>query len=172
MEENLIMAETEAETETDESVTEEARAPVSEIAEAVEEMPDSESELELLRAEVQTLKDALNKKEAEQSKILGELESFNRLFPEISVKDVPEAVWKNVDSGIPLSAAYALYEKETARLSDKAMEINRRNAAMSAGIAGKEAEKEYFSPDEVRAMSQREVHENYSKIQRSMKHWL
>ena len=30
---------------------------------------------------------------------------------------------------------------------------------------------EYFSPEEVRAMSQRQVHENYRKILDSMKQW-
>ena len=167
MEEKIIITEAEAE----EAVSAEVDTPLWETDEASDKTPADTDELERLRAEVQTLKDTLSRKETEQSKILGELEQFNKLFPEVSVKDVPEKVWKNVDSGIPLSAAYALYEKETSRLSDKALEVNRRNAALSAGIAGKEAEKEYFSPDEVRAMSQREVHENYSKIKRSMKHW-
>ncbi len=163
MDENLIITEA----ETEDITSEETEAPLSETQESTEEA----DELALLKAEVQTLREALSKKEAEQSKILGELEEFVRLFPDISVKDVPSSVWKSVDGGIPLSAAYALYEKEMSRLSNKALEVNRRNAALSAGIAGKEAEKEYFSPDEVRAMSPREVHQNYSKIRRSMQHW-
>ncbi len=128
-------------------------------------------ELSALRSEILELKAALSKKEAEKEKILGELEEFSRLFPDTPIKSVPENVWRNVDRGIPLSAAYALYERETARLFGRANEVNIRNAAMSAGKAGFDSAKEYFSPDEVRAMSQAEVHENYKKIQNSMKHW-
>ena len=53
----------------------------------------------------------------------------------------------------------------------RADEINRRNAERSAGRAGTNAAPEYFSPDEVRAMSQHEVRENYQKIRASMKRW-
>ena len=53
----------------------------------------------------------------------------------------------------------------------RADEINRKNASLSAGSVGKGHAGEYFSPDEVRAMTQREVHDNYSKIKESMRFW-
>ena len=50
-------------------------------------------------------------------------------------------------------------------------EINRRNAARSAGHVGTNVAPEYYTPDEVRAMSPAEVRENYEKIRASMKKW-
>lgn len=63
----------------------------------------------------------------------------------------------------------ALREELAAR--QKADEINRRNASCSAGRAGTNTAPEYFSPEEVRAMSAHEVRENYQRIRASMKRW-
>lgn len=127
--------------------------------------------IESLKNEIVNLKKLIAEKENEQAKILGELGDFNRLFPDATIKNVPESVWRNVEQGVPLCAAYALYEKEEAMRQFHANEINRRNASLSAGKAGRDTAAEYFSPDEVRTMSQREVHENYEKIRRSMQTW-
>ena len=53
----------------------------------------------------------------------------------------------------------------------RAEEVNQRNARHSAGRAGKSTAPEYYTPDEVRAMSAGEVRENYEKIRASMKQW-
>ena len=137
-----------------------------------EETPSAEpAELESLRREVSELRAALAAKEQEQQNTLREIGEFHRLFPDIPVSDVPDGVWDSVERGIPLSAAYALYEKKQQASEGRAEEINRRNASLSAGKAGKHTAGEYFSPDEVRAMSQRQVHDNYRAIMDSMKHW-
>ena len=128
-------------------------------------------ETERLKTEISELKEQLIQKEKEQETILRELGEFNRLFPDRSIKDLPKQVWDSVERGIPLSAAYALYEREESLLQSKANEINSRNSFASAGKAGNFDNGEYFSPDEVRAMTQKEVHKNYSKIKNSMKYW-
>ena len=133
--------------------------------------PSPEEELSALREEVGRLRQALEAREAEQEKTLRELNEFNRLFPEVSVKHVPDQVWRAVQEGLPLSAAYALYEKKQQMDAARAEQINRQNASRSAGRAGRSTVGEYFSPDEVRAMSQRQVHENYARILASMKTW-
>ena len=56
-------------------------------------------------------------------------------------------------------------------LREHADEVNRRNAARSAGRVGTSLAPEYYTPDEVRAMSPSEVRENYQKIRASMKKW-
>lgn len=61
--------------------------------------------------------------------------------------------------------------REELKLRAKAEEVNRRNASLSAGRAGMNAAPEYYSPEEVRAMSAHEVRENYQKIRASMKRW-
>lgn len=128
-------------------------------------------EIDRLQREIVSLREALAKKEAEETRALSELEEFGRLFPSVSVKNLPDEVLSSLGKGIPLAAAYALYEKksEMARLSAEA--INRANAKKSAGRAGTDTAGEYFSPDEVRAMSQKQVRANYTRIRESMKHW-
>ena len=146
-------------------------APIEEPMRAEEESPPPRENLTALREEVSRLQALLTQKEEEQARILGELGDFNRLFPDIAVRQVPESVWSRVKEGLPLSAAYALYEKESAAAAAHAERINRRNASLSPGQAGRNTSGEYFSPEEVRAMSQRQVHENYRKILDSMKQW-
>jgi hypothetical protein len=80
-------------------------------------------------------------------------------------------VWKQVERGIPLSAAYALYEKKSTVDALRADEINRSNAQRSAGRLGQNTAREFFTPDEVRAMSPSEVRDNYKTIRESMKKW-
>lgn len=128
-------------------------------------------ELDTLRAEVARLRESLEKKEREQAEALRELEEFNRLFPEIPLRQIPSSVWEKRQGGLPLNAAYALYERERARASARADAVNQANAARSAGQAGVHTEREYFSPDEVRAMTPAQVRQNYQRIRESMKTW-
>lgn len=124
-----------------------------------------------LSAEVTRLREALAAKEEEQARLLGELAEFDRLFPEVSVRSVPQDVWQSVREGLPLSAAYALYEAKQHREAARAEAVNRRNASRASGQAGQNTKGDYFSPEEVRAMSQKQVHEHYAVIQESMKSW-
>ncbi|MBE6547210.1 MAG: hypothetical protein E7668_07255 [Ruminococcaceae bacterium] len=135
------------------------------------EAPSPAEELSRLREELGVLKATLEQREREKSQAMRELEEFHRLFPDISLQNVPDEVWKQVEEGLPLRAAYALYEKERQLAVYRAEQINRQNAARSAGKAGQPASGEYFSPDEVRSMSQRQVRENYKTILESMKKW-
>ncbi len=168
--EPIVMKEETPDTPLEEDISLEAVNEV-ETEEATPSLPDSAQELETLRQEVEQLRAALVQKEQEQQNALREIGEFHRLFPDISIENVPEGVWDSVEQGIPLSAAYALYEKKRCMSEARADEINRRNASLSAGKAGKHTAGEYFSPDEVRAMSQRQVHNNYRAIMESMKHW-
>ncbi len=150
-----------------------AEVPQEDIAEEIKAttaIPEP-NEKESLLAEIAALRAQIAEREQEQQAILKELGEFNRLFPDISVRALPKRVREQVEGGIPLCAAYALYEKEESLLRSKADSANAKNTFMSAGRAGRNTEAEYFSPDEVRAMSQKEVHENYSKIRNSMKYW-
>ena len=141
--------------------------------EAADDTPldDPLAELSRLRKEVEDLQAALSKKESERQNTLAELAEFHRLFPDVTLSALPDGIWESVHQGVPLSAAYALYEKKQRTARQDAEQINRRNAALSAGVAGKHTPGEYYSPDEVRAMSQKQVHDNYRTIMESMKHW-
>lgn len=132
---------------------------------------DTLSELSRLRKEVEDLQAALSQKEIERQNSLNDLAEFHRLFPDISLSALPDGIWESVHQGVPLTAAYALYEKKQYAAKQDAEQINRRNASLSAGVAGKNTSGEYFSPDEVRVMTQKQVHDNYRTIMESMKHW-
>ena len=127
----------------------------------------AETELEALRAEVQKLK-----AEIENTKRLEtELLDFTEVFPEQDIRTIPDEVWQNVRKGNSLAAAFALFERKKAHLEAKATEVNQINAYRSSGRAGSDTASEFFSPDDVRAMSQSEVRANYSRIIESMKKW-
>lgn len=161
---------------TEEPSKDDPDQPIGEISETEEaEIPQEDisapDETEILRNEITRLRSILEEKETAAERNMRELKEFMRLFPDTPLQNVPSEVWAKVKDGIPLSAAYALHEKELALMAYRAKEINDINAARSAGKAGAHDGNEYFSCDEVRMMSQKEVHENYDKIRSSMKHW-
>ena len=49
--------------------------------------------------------------------------------------------------------------------------VNDKNGRQSAGKLEQKGDEDYFSPDEVRAMSREAVRTHYDGIVRSMKHW-
>ncbi len=131
----------------------------------------ADTELENLRNEVKTLRAELEEKKAVAERISAQLGELAELFPDVAPTAVPEEVWEEVRNGTSLAAAYALYERRVYMKNKHANEINQKNARLSSGKAGASAAKEYFSPDEVKAMSRSEVRANYSKIIESMKKW-
>ena len=133
--------------------------------------PEATDEAEALRRELSELRAYVESKKAEDEKALAELEEFNRLFPDVDLDSIDEPVWKKVREGLPLSAAYALALRELELQRCLAEQVNQRNAAASAGSAGTPPRSDYFSPEEVKAMSGKEVRQNYANIRRSMDYW-
>ena len=97
-------------------------------------------------------------------------DEFRGLYPELAEGDIPDAVWDEVRGGLPLAAAYALWERREQVRRSTAEQVNRKNASGAWGRADAAAE-DCLSPDEVRGMSPREVRDNYARIMESMKHW-
>ena len=130
-----------------------------------------ESEAELLRKELDTLRAELEEKNKTFERMSREIGEFSEIFPEKSVNSIPDSVWESVKAGIPLAAAYALYERKNTVRADTASRINERNGEISTGAVGRATTENFYTPDEVRAMSRTEVRKNYSKIIESMKKW-
>ena len=100
-----------------------------------------------------------------------EREEFCRIFPDTDPDDLPPSVMEDISSGIPLSAAFALYKYKRQRELELALEANARNAkSLPHSVDGGE-ENNFFSADSVRSMSQSQIRENFSHILNSMKHW-
>ena len=139
------------------------------------EKPEAQAEVndeaETLRRELYDLRAYVEDQRVKEEKALHELEEFGRLYPEIGIDSIDESVWERVRDGLPLSAAYALCEREKELQRNFADQINTRNSQSSAGSAGTPPRLDYFSPDEVKAMSGAEVRQNYANIRRSMNYW-
>lgn len=125
----------------------------------------------LLEGEIASLEGELERKRAETDKAAREYAEFRALYPDADTEALPEEVLASVEAGIPVAAAYALYEKRMQKRSADIAAHNKSTREVSFGSVGRSPESDYFTPDEVRAMSQGEVRANYSKILQSMKNW-
>lgn len=134
------------------------------------EQAPEEDELSQLRARVRELEEQAYERERLGARVERECAEFEQVFPDVSLRAVPDEVWGQVHAGVPLSAAYALYEKKCQGRQCAYEAAQARCAAMPMGVA-MAAGQEYFSPAQVRAMSPREVRENYDRIFESMRHW-
>lgn len=134
--------------------------------------PDSDEEesLEHLRNELNRLRAEIAARDDFYARVGRDYEEFRTLYPEVSISDLPDSVWRDVKCGIPIAAAYALAEQRERRLARQAEEVNLANASRSSG-ALHATEPDFFSLAEVRAMSRDEVRRNYQKIMQSMKKW-
>ena len=132
---------------------------------------NAEPSVNELRAELDRLREELAETRRVHERMATEIGEFQALFPEANVSCLPESIWEQVRHGIPLAASYALYEKKCMMQKERAATVNLRNAQKTPGAAGVGTPSEYFSPDDVRAMSQSEVRSNYQKILESMKTW-
>ncbi len=132
---------------------------------------EEKEDIEVLKRELETLKSELEENRKSFERMSREIGEFSEVFPEKSVNQIPDSVWESVRAGIPLAAAYALYERKNAVRADAACRINERNGNISTGSVGRASTENFYTPDEVRAMSQSEVRKNYSKILESMKKW-
>ncbi len=141
---------------------------VCETQECIE--TDSER-AERLEGELAALRASIEEERAHNSRMLSEYSEFSELFPDVAIENVGESVWESVKHGIPLAAAYALYDRKRSVAASAAHAVNEKNSVASTGALGTGAGEEYFSAAEVRSMSKSEVSANYDKIMASMKKW-
>lgn len=170
-EEEKLEEELAEESEVGETLYEEADGSQESEAEAVSQIEELRAEKILLEGEIASLEGELERKRAETDKAAREYAEFRALYPDADTEALPEDVLKSVEAGLPLAAAYALYEKRMQKRSADIAAHNKSTREVSFGSVGRSPESDYFTPDEVRAMSQGEVRANYSKILQSMKNW-
>lgn len=124
-----------------------------------------------LKEELAALKGKLEENRTLYEKLHAECAEFSELYPDVPISALPDDIWKSFRAGIPVAAAYALYEKKEAVARAKAESINSKNKDLSSGSLGTSKSEEFFSPAEVKAMSPAEVRANYTKIINSMSRW-
>ena len=124
-----------------------------------------------LMARISELEELLSAREEKLAKARAEREYFCRVFPDVNPDLLPDEVNSQHESGVPLAAAYALYEKIKQNELRAAEEANIKNALSLNGSVSGSLGEAYFSADEVKKMSSDQVKKNLSGILRSMKHW-
>lgn len=171
MEENTLEVIEDQETPVD--VSPEATAPieVQEEEQITEEKVQDSDVIRALKEELEQLKSELENSRAAYERLSSECADFSELYPEVPVTALPDSVWNSFKSGVPLAAAYALYEKREKMAASKAANVNEKNKELSSGSLNSSKSEEFFSPAEVRAMSAAEVRANYAKIITSMSKW-
>ena len=133
---------------------------------------DSEpaSELEQLRGELKRLRSDMEAQRRAFERMGAECAEFCELYPDRSPSELPDEVFESMRRGVPLAAAYALYERRRARIEEAASLQDEENRLRSSG--GVETTKGgYLSPDEVLSMTPAEVKANYQSILLSMQKW-
>lgn len=139
--------------------------------EAAEANEALKSEKLSLESEIAALKDELERAKAETDRKAKEYAEFRELFPYADPCELAPEVTEMVEEGIPLAAAYSLYEKRLRAKEETAKAHNKATREGGFGSVGHSTGEEYYTPDEVRAMTQTEVRKNYQKILRSMEKW-
>ena len=135
------------------------------------ELGELEEKRFLLEGEIAMLEGELERRKAETDRAARDYAEFRELFPDADLEKLDSEVRRAVSAGVPLAAAYALYEKRLQKRSENAAIHNSTNRGTAFGSVGKAPEADYFSPDEVRGMTRDEVRANYNKILQSMKNW-
>ena len=126
--------------------------------------------LDELRGELNALKNDLNAARERAARTEREYAEFCELYPNVSIEACNDRVWRAVEAGVPLAAAYALEERRNAMRRETASVSNAQNRDRSVGRI-RDNQQDFFTPDEVRAMNAQDVRSNLSKIMLSMKKW-
>ena len=140
--------------------------------EVVNELVESRKFREEAKAERQTKE----QQEAQQKDYI----SFTEAYPDVKPEEIPVDVWESVNKGKSLVDAYQGHENKAlkAKIAEfeaklKAQETNTRNAESSPGSVTGNGNNvnQYFTADQVKAMTPAQVKHHYSSIEESMKKW-
>lgn len=100
-----------------------------------------------------------------------DIKRFRELFPDISAEDIPESVWEEVQNGVGLAHAFALYTLADANTRRIAESVNRRNGDIGARAESAGSTEPVFTKEQVEKMSDKDVKSNYKSILKAMKGW-
>lgn len=100
-----------------------------------------------------------------------EIKRFRESFPDVDSDSIPESVWADVQAGIPLAYAYALYSVTLDGINKIASRVNRRNGDLEARAVSNGSTEPSFTKEQVEKMSGKEVKSNYKSILKAMKNW-
>lgn len=111
------------------------------------------------------------RKSDRESRLSEDIRRFRTLFPEVKAEDIPECVWADMEGGIPLPYAYALYVLAGDGDRAYAETVNERNGKKAPPPVTEGADEGEISMEEVANMSSAAVKKNFPKILRSIAKW-
>lgn len=125
-----------------------------------------EAELEASRQEIQRLSSIIRSRDEADR----EAAVFAELFPDVGKDDIPDSVREDAQKqGLPLIAAYALYARRMELSGIAADRAGRSAAERSAGsVSGSSGTEDFFTLEQIRAMTPKEVRKNYKTILKSI----
>lgn len=129
----------------------------------IEELDGSDRdkiELEELRRD-KSLKENLEK----------ELELLLSIFPELKADEIPDEVFEGCDNGKGLAAQYALWYVRAQKEKEETEKTNEKNAISAPPEVTAADEEVFFTPEAVKAMSDKDIRRNYKAIMKSMEKW-
>lgn len=147
--------------------------------EVIDELVESKKFREEIKTEKQT-KAEQARKEAEYNEFFDYFKAENGRDFDSAKDTIPQEVWDMTAKGKTLADAYAYHSNKQlkAKLAEyeaklKANETNQTNAASSTGsVTGNGANSnEYFTPEQVKAMTPAQVKQHFNAIEASMKKW-
>lgn len=122
------------------------------------------------RTEKAALRQSRRQKEDEQ-RLAEEVRRFCKAFPNVDANSIPEAVWADMEKGIPLAYAYAMHTLCGENSTNYANSVNARNTDNALPPVAEGANEGEYSMEDVEAMSPAAVKKNFSRILRSMGKW-
>ena len=129
-------------------------------------MNGSEKTVQEYIDEIKRLSDLLAEKERAESESL----LLKELFPDTDRESIPDSVRAEAqEKGLPLVAAYAIYERRRQLAAATAEARNKTNAGRSSGPLGKADNfGESLSIEQIRAMSPTQVKRHYKQIMKTL----
>lgn len=108
--------------------------------------------------------------QAKKDKLSQEIKLFRRIFPNVKSEAIPDSVWKDMESGIPLPYAYALFLTADKGNRSYADSVNEKNSEGALPPVNGDGESE-LTMEQVEAMSPEAVKKSFPQILRSLGKW-
>ncbi len=100
-----------------------------------------------------------------------ELEIIKELFPDFDANAMPDELFEKCSEGKGLAGEYALWQLRMQRVRDEADKKNESNSHSAPPQIHDGDGELYFTPEQVRTMSRRDVRRHYKNIIKSMEKW-
>ncbi|MBQ5746909.1 MAG: hypothetical protein IIV81_03110 [Clostridia bacterium] len=100
-----------------------------------------------------------------------EIKKLLEIFPDFDTETIPDEVFDKCEDGRGLAAEYALWYLTEEKRKGEQQKKEEENDKSAPPNVKDSSEPLYFTPEQVRAMSESEIRKNYKTIMNSMEKW-